>query len=271
MKGFFRAIAKYMKLEWMFIRMNLRTQTTYRMNFFFGFFLNVVWVIGKALYAAVAYALDVPLAGLTADEVLLFIGSGTIVQAIYTAFALVGLQTMLPNAVRSGSLDLLLVKPVSLQFYMSLCYVEFPTMLGDLLGGAGMIAVALSRMTLTVTAGRVLMYLLFLTTSAVTMYCVTFLIQLLVFRHIQTSGISQISGELGEINRLPMHIYPRRIRTMLLIFPPILLFSNIASMYLVGQLSPLLGIWAVLAPAMLFTLGRILWKRELRHYSSANG
>ena len=59
----------------------------------------------------------------------------------------------------------------------------------------------------------------------------------------------------------------QRIGTFLL---PVFVITNFPGLFLMGELSPLLMAWGIIAPILFFGITRLVWKRAVRNYSSAS-
>jgi ABC-2 type transport system permease protein len=208
---------------------------------------------------------------LSADDVLLFSGSFMFVNSLYVSLFLVNLIVTLPNGIRNGTLDLLMTKPISLQFYISTYFIEIPTIVAGILGGIVMIIAAVIRLGLHLNPLTLLGYVFFLFNSVFTMYLFMFLLHLFSFTAVRVGALHEIASSLSDMNRIPVSAYGKVFRNIFIYTIPILLFGNPAPMFLTGRLSVPLGLWSVFVTILLFILSRVLWKAALRRYSSANG
>lgn len=266
----FKSIKKYFYIHCLFFKNCLMSQMEYRFNFFSGILVDMLFLFDKVIYAIIVNALDISINGMKSDEVLLFIGSYSIILSIYCAFFLVNLNITLPNSIKNGDLDILITKPISTQFYVSTSYVEFATMIPDLIGGIIISVVACNRLQLDVTFFEIIGYIFFVFTSVMTIYSIYFFIQLISFYITETSALAGILNSLLDINNIPFRAYGKVFRYILTYVFPVLLFGNIAPLFLLGQLDNLTLIWSILVPIVFFMLGKTGWKNIIRKYTSAS-
>jgi ABC-2 type transport system permease protein len=114
-----KEIKKHLILWGILMKNSLMGQLEYRMNFFTGIAMELGYFLAKIVYMIVVYKTGVPINGLTPDEVLVFFGSYMIATGPYAGLYMMNLFGI-GRQVQSGELDLLLVKPVSLQFILTL-------------------------------------------------------------------------------------------------------------------------------------------------------
>ena len=163
-KGSFGKIAeravRYGRLLGVFLKMSLMSQLEYRANFAAGVAVETGWMLIKLLYVAVIYRAGTNIGVLTPDHILLFIGVYVLLTGVYMLYY--GNFTSLSTMVREGQLDMYMVKPVSLQFLVTLQKLDISLLLPDFVAGVAMIAIGWQRAGLPVTAGAVAGFIFFL-------------------------------------------------------------------------------------------------------------
>ena len=152
-KGSFGKIAeravRYGRLLGVFLKMSLMSQLEYRANFAAGVAVETGWMLIKLLYVAVIYRAGTNIGVLTPDHILLFIGVYVLLTGVYMLYY--GNFTSLSTMVREGQLDMYMVKPVSLQFLVTLQKLDISLLLPDFVAGVAMIAIGWQRAGLPVT------------------------------------------------------------------------------------------------------------------------
>ena len=136
-KGSFGKIAeravRYGRLLGVFLKMSLMSQLEYRANFAAGVAVETGWMLIKLLYVAVIYRAGTNIGVLTPDHILLFIGVYVLLTGVYMLYY--GNFTSLSTMVREGQLDMYMVKPVSLQFLVTLQKLDISLLLPDFVAG----------------------------------------------------------------------------------------------------------------------------------------
>lgn len=263
-----KTFRRYARLLCVFAKYSLMSQLEYRLNFIAGVAVETGWMLIKLLYVAVVYRAGVRIGVLTADHILLFIGTYVLMTGFYMLYYTN--FTSLSGMVREGELDMYLVKPVSLQFMVTLRRLDISLLLPDFIAGIFMIAAGWRRAGLPVSAGTIAGFLFFLLCGNLLTYSLFLLPNLLCFWIVSTRGIADLTAAVWDFNNMPQLIYGKwmqRIGTFLL---PVFVITNFPGLFLMGQLSPLMMAWGVIAPVLFFFLSRAVWKRAVRNYSSAS-
>ena len=133
--GYLATVKRYGRLLYVFARFSLMSQLEYRLNFAAGVAVETGWMLIKLLYVAVVYRAGVNIGILTPDHILLFIGIYVLMTGFYMLYY--GNFTSISQMVREGELDMYLVKPVSLQFFVTMKRLDLALLLPDFVAGSG--------------------------------------------------------------------------------------------------------------------------------------
>ncbi|MGO4182078.1 ABC transporter permease [Paenibacillus sp. MCAF9] len=265
----FKIARKYLRLYGMFIKNCLIAQMEFRGNFVMSLLVESVYLLAKLLYVLVVFRTDLHVEGIPPEGLLLFIGLHTVVTGIYVGLFFTNFMKI-PEYIKDGSLDLMITKPVSLQFMASLRYVDLALPIPDILVGFTMIGIGWHAMDIPLSFVQLAGFALMLLVSVVITYCLMIIPALLSFWFVQTGAMSDIAHSAWDANNFPMAIYPvwvRRIGTFVI---PLFLITNFGPMFLLGQLSWLYAGLVLIGSLLLFAAIRLLWKRAVKGYSSAS-
>ncbi|QJC51168.1 ABC transporter permease [Paenibacillus albicereus] len=262
-------LRKHLALLLQFAKLSLMTQMEYRANFFAGIFVESMFLLAKLLYVLVLYRTQLAVGDLTPDLILLFMGTHILMTGIYMGLFFNNFARLIED-VRTGMLDLLLVKPVSLQFVASTRLIELGMPIPNLIAGTAMVAIGWQRAGLPATVGTVGGYLLLLLLGTAVTYAVMIVPALLSFWFVQTSAASEISYAVWDANNMPFALYGKWIQRIGLFILPVFLITNFGPLYAMGKLQGPLLLWGLAGPPLLLLLVRLVWKRALRSYASAN-
>jgi ABC-2 type transport system permease protein len=269
MAHLFPEIRKHWRLWLAFLRSGLAAQLEYRANFITGVAMEIGYLLVKLMYVLVVYRAGVSIQGLSPDEVLLFSGCFVLMTGFYAGIIMLNLFAV-RNAIRDGSLDLYITKPVSLQFLLTLRRSDLGLLLVDGVAGAAMIITALVRLGTTIDYWRLIGFAGYLACAGLVAYGIWVIPALLSF-WFPGANFAGFMDVFWDFNSLPMGIYNRLVQNIGLYALPIFLITNIPALYLLNRMTPLLSLWGVLAPFILFWLSRLVFKRALRRYESASG
>lgn len=263
-----KKIGRYLKLMGVFAKYSLMSALEYRINFVAGVTVEMGWMIIKLLYVAVIYKAGTNIGILTPDHILLFVGTYVLMTGIYMLYF--GNFVSLPGMVQQGELDLYIVKPVSVQFLVTMRRLDFAFLLPDFVAGVAMIVLGWHLAGLPVGVVPIVGFLFFLVCGCLLTYSMFLLPYILSFWIISVGGIVDISNALWDFNNMPSMMYGkwfRRIGTYIL---PVFVITNFPGLFLMGELSVWACAWGAGVPVLFFVLSRILWKFSLKKYSSAS-
>ncbi|CAJ1315985.1 ABC-2 family transporter protein [Paenibacillus sp. PK4536] len=269
MQMIWKEAKRYSRIYGRFMKFSVMSQMEYRTNFITAFLIETAYLLIKLLYAILPYQVGTDINGWSPDAILLYVGVFTIMSGLYSGLFFTNF-TQLPDKVRTGSLDVLITKPISLQFAVTLRQFELGYTIPNVLGGSVMVAIGWSRMGLPVDFYHIGGFIFFIAIGVLVAYSVFLLPQLLAFWTVQTTGVTDMSNSVFETNYVPMAVYDRIIQRLGTFLLPVFVICNFPPMFVMGGLSAGMVWWAVLAPIWLLIIIRVIWRYALRHYSSAS-
>lgn len=261
-------IIKYLKLTGAFAKISMMSLLEYRINFVAGVLVELGWMLIKLMYVAIVYRAGTNIGILTPDHILLFIGTYVLMTGIYMLYY--NNFTSLPGMVQQGELDLYIVKPVSLQFLISARRLDFALFVPNTAAGTVMIIMGWKRAGLPVSFGSVIGFLFFFLCGCLLTYSLFLLPYLISFWTVSVGGLGDMTAALWDFNNMPQLIYNKWVQRIGTFVLPIFVVTNFPGLFLMGELSVGLMVWGVLAPVTFFLIGRIIWRRALKRYSSAS-
>jgi ABC-2 type transport system permease protein len=269
MGEFFREIKKHLLLYLLFAKSSLIAQLEYRANFFITIGVETCYLFSKLLYVIVVFQLGVRIKGWTPDAILLFIGTFVLITAFYTLFFMQNFFN-LPRHIREGTLDMYIVKPVSLQFIATLRQVEFAVPIPNVIGGTVMVVIAWNRLDIAPSFGNIAGYLGIIASGVLVSYAIYLMPQILSFWIVKTGALVEIADKGWDFNNMPMAIYSKWIQRVGMFVIPIFAIFNLPPMFLLKQLNTAYALWIFAAPAIFLFLNRKFWSFAVKHYSSAS-
>jgi ABC-2 type transport system permease protein len=264
-----REIRKHLLIYGLFLKNSLMAQMEYRFNFIGNLSMEVGYLFVKLSYVVVVYRSGVKINGLSPDEILLFIGTFVTLTAVYAGLFMIN-NFRLRGKIKDGELDLLLTKPVSLQFMATLRQADLTIFSVDAVAGLVMVAIAWVRLDIPVSLLAVGGYLGFLAISSLVSYSLFLLPQILSFWLMNTSAIAEVTDSFWDFNNMPMDIYDRWVRQVGVFVLPIFVISNFPPMFVLNKMPSFYLAWAAVLPIILLVAVRLLWRRGLKTYNSAS-
>ena len=264
-----REIRKHLLIYFLFIKNSLMAQMEYRFNFIGNFSMETGYLMVKLSYVVVVYRSGVAINGLTPDQILMFIGTFIALTGIYAGLFMLN-NFGLRSKIKDGDLDLLLTKPISLQFMATLRQADLTIFSVDVIAGGILIVIAWARLAIPVDFYHVGGFMAFIVISALVSYSLFLLPQVLSFWLMNTSAIAEITDSFWDFNSMPMGIYDEWIKQIGVFVLPIFVITNFPPLFVLGKLPPVYLTWSMLLPFLLLALVRIVWTRGLRSYASAS-
>jgi ABC-2 type transport system permease protein len=269
MATLWRELKKHVLIYGLFLKNSLMAQMEYRFNFIGNLAMEVGYLFVKLSYVLVVYRAGVKINGLSPDEILLFIGTFVTLTAVYAGLFMIN-NFSLRSKIKDGELDLLLTKPVSLQFMATLRQADLTIFSVDFIAGGIMVAIAWARLGIPLRLATIGGYVGFLAISALVSYSLFLLPQILSFWLLNTSAIAEITDSFWDFNNMPMDIYNRWIKQVGVFLLPIFVISNFPPMFALGKMPPVYLAWSAVIPVLLLAAVRLLWQHGLKNYSSAS-
>jgi ABC-2 type transport system permease protein len=202
---------------------------------------------------------------------LITFGTHQIIGQLFQAFFYVNISN-LPELVRTGKLDFMLLLPVDPQFAVSTRQFGLDNIVNALVGIA-IVVFALAKMHVTPGPLQILMYIPAVGMGVAIHYSVMFFLASISFWIVRAQGLIYGYYNLFNIARYPDSIFGRGVfRFVFSWIIPVIVVANIPAR-LLGRIfdAPLPLLAHLLGAAMLAVgLSRAFWHFALRRYSSAS-
>jgi ABC-2 type transport system permease protein len=259
---------RYFRLYLYFLRFSFSKAMEFRVDFFFRVFMDVIYYVVNILFFKVIYLHTPMLGGWTEDQMMVFVASYLLVDAIsMTVFSTN--MWWLPFYINRGDLDYYLIRPVSPLFFLSLREFSANSFL-NLLMAFAILGWSLFNYQAPFGGGDVLLLLLLLINGTLIHYCLQMLMVMPVFWTQSSRGFMDLFYSLGLVMERPHRIFQgwlRKLFTTLLPFAliasyPAQLFLETFHWQTFAHLAVVSGaLWAIML---------MVWKRALKSYASAS-
>jgi ABC-2 type transport system permease protein len=265
-----REFKRYLVIYWMFIKNSLMSQMEYRVNFIISACVQLAHMGIKLTYVIVLYNVGININGFTPDEMMIMIGTYSALSGVFVSFFLINFGS-LSSHIKSGGLDTLIVKPISLQFMVTLRHVDLAFAAVSLVVGGTMVGIGWYRADVAFTFVNLIGYIGFTLWGLFLTYSVFLIPNIISFWTVSVNGISQFVNQLWDFNNMPMAIYNGVFKIIGTFIIPVFLITNIGGLFILDKLSPLMIVWSIIAPIFFFILCRVLWNKAMKHYVSVSG
>jgi ABC-2 type transport system permease protein len=261
---------RYFEIYGIMLRNSLIREMSFKANFVLWMLVEVLWFCGQIFFFGIIFGQVDRIGDWTKWEVVLLVGTHQMIAQLFQAFFFVNLSNI-PELVRTGKLDSLLVLPLDSQFAVSTKQFSLDSVINGLLGGV-VVLVSLSRLGIVPSATSVAIYLVALGFGVAIHYSIMLSLAAVSFWIIRAQGLVYGYFNFLNIARYPDVIFPRLFRFVFGWIIPVVIVANIPARLLIKPLGQpgWLMFHLVLAAAIAFWLSRIFWHFALRHYSSAS-
>ena len=252
------------------MRNSLIREMSFKANFVLWMLVEVLWFCGQIFFFGIIFGQVDRIGDWTKWEVVLLVGTHQMIAQLFQAFFFVNLSNI-PELVRTGKLDSLLVLPLDSQFAVSTKQFSLDSVINGLLGGV-VVLVSLSRLGIVPSATSVAMYLVALGFGVAVHYSIMLSLAAVSFWIVRAQGLVYGYFNFLNIARYPDVIFPRLFRFVFGWIIPVVIVANIPARLLIKPLGQpgWLMFHLVMAAGIAFWLSRIFWRFALRHYSSAS-
>jgi ABC-2 type transport system permease protein len=252
-----------------FWRINLAEELQYRANFVASILGTVFYMATALLTLALFFRHTTTLGGWDYWEIVVLLGVFNALSGVIETVLRPGIG-QLAGEVRSGELDLVLVKPVDAQGYVSFRRLDV-WRITDVVLGLALSGYALARLGRVPSLAQIAAFGLTLLAAAIVVYAIWVTLMSMAFWFVSVENIAVLFDSLFEGARYPVSAYPGALRFLFVYLIPIAWTTTIPASALTGRLRPEIGLLAALVAALAFALARALWRAALKRYAGASG
>jgi ABC-2 type transport system permease protein len=261
---------RYLEIYTIMLRNSLIREMSFKANFILWMLVEVLWFCGQIAFFSIIFGQVDQLGDWSKWEVVLLVGTHQIIAQLFQAFFFMNVSNI-PELVRTGKLDSLLLLPVDSQFAVSTKQFGLDSILNALLGGV-VVIVSLVQLHVVPTVTSVFLYLIALAFGVAIHYAIMLTLAAVSFWIIRAQGLVYGYFNFLQIARYPDVIYPRAFRFVFGWIIPVIIVANIPARLLIKPLSEPLWLMChlTIAGGLALFISRTFWNFALRRYSSAS-
>ena len=261
---------RYIEIYSIMLRNSLIRELSFKANFLLWMVVEVLWFLGQILFFSIIFGQVDRIGDWTKWEVVLLVGTHQIIAQLFQAFFFVNVANI-PELVRTGKLDSLLVLPLDSQFVVSTKQFGLDSIVNALIG---VFVVVLSLVRLGVAPGplAIVLYLVALAFGVAIHYSIMLSLAAVSFWIVRAQGLVYGYFNFLNIARYPDVIFPRVFRWIFGWIIPVIIVANIPTRLLIKSLGQpgWLMFHLIAAGTIAALLSRFFWRWALQHYSSAS-
>jgi ABC-2 type transport system permease protein len=244
----------------------IAAELEYRINFILAALTSLGNLSGSIFGLFLFYRTGYTFQGWRWEEALIVLGIFTLLQGFSSTFLAPNLNRIVDH-VQKGTLDFVLLKPISSQFWLS-THTLSPWGLPDLIFGVILIGYAGGRLGITLT--NYLISAIPLVFGLGSLYSLWFMLGATSIWFVKIYNVTEVLRGLLEAGRYPMVAYPITYRFFFTFIVPVAFLTTVPAEAMLGRVQ--IG-WIVGAGVLalgLLTITRFFWGFALRFYTSAS-
>jgi ABC-2 type transport system permease protein len=207
------------------------------------------------------------LGGWTFDQALVLYGIYLLIEEFATGFLAYNIGTM-PELIRRGDLDFILLKPANSQMQVSIRHLRIVGLPAYLLA-FGILIYGMIRLG-SLNPLNVIALIGFLACAMLIVYAIWALLHTLAFWLVRIENISQIFFAVFKVARFPIGAFPGAMQVIFTVIIPIAFMTTVPASAAAGILDWRLGVAAPVIALVGLWLSHRFWQFALRHYTSAS-
>ncbi len=174
----------------------------------------------------------------------------------------------LPEDIRIGSMDFVLLRPISSQWYVSTR--RFPlTCVPNLVLALGIVVYAMAELG-TLSVANLALFGVLMGSGALIMYGIWALLLTSAFWLVKVENITELFHAAFSTGRFPVTAFPGWLKLILTVVLPIAFITTVPASAAVGRLDWQLAALSPVIALVMVGLSHLFWQLALRHYTSAS-
>ncbi len=260
---------RYARLWAYLARHSMMAQLAYRGDFLMGLARNLGYIALAVVFYGVLFLRTNSIAGWSQPQILLLFGTLRIVKGILYFFVEDNIGAI-PDGVRSGEMDFVLLKPLSARFLLTCSRVNLGAASNALIG-AGLVAYALRALPPVHGLGAPLAYLALIACAVAIFYNVLFMLMTVSFWTVKVDGLQVLFDEVLNMAGLPVSVYRGALGLLFSYLLPLGVAATVPAGVLIGRQDPIFYLYAPLFAVASGLASRWLWRKAIGSYTSAGG
>lgn len=257
-----------LRVSWLYLKLGVLNELQYRVNFFVSLLQMAIVLVTGLVVLALVYSHTEELNGWTQPELLCVFGIQILMGGLIRS-SIQPNMTRLIEEVRDGKLDFTLTKPEDAQVLVSVREIRIWQVV-DVVSGAIVLGVGLSRITTDVGVLDALAFAVALVLGAVLIYCFWLVLATAAFWVVNMWHAVELFDGIFQTGRWPIGIYPPWLRLGVTFLVPIAFAVTVPAEALTSRLDWQTLVLAVVFSAAAFVLTRRFWRFGLSRYSGAS-
>ncbi len=260
---------RYIRVYRSLWRMSMETLLAYRANFINSTVSSLAWGIFSLISIFLLTSKTSTIYGWSREEIILLTCAYQIMIGVFHTLFSRNFERI-SEIIEYAQLDGYLLKPIDSQFYLSMRWVNFTSIVRIVLG-VGFLYFITRSISLGISMISLLFFFFLLLIGLALLYSIWFIAATLLIWFPRLSNIIDLMFNVSGMTRYPGELYKNASAYLFFVLLPIILIVTTPVKFLFQKTSFIdiseLAIFALL----FFVLSRYFWKFALRFYTSASG
>ncbi|MEL4897047.1 ABC transporter permease [Crocosphaera sp. Alani8] len=261
-----RKVIVYLKVLKLFWGTAIAAELEYRLNFLIAVFSSLTNLAGSIFTLFLFYRTDYTFQGWSWNESLIVLGVFTFLQGI-SATLLVPNLNRIVEQVQQGTLDFILLKPISSQYWLSLRSLS-PWGFSDLLFGLLIIIYASFQLSLNIS--NYFLSIITIGCAIISLYSIWFMLGATSIWLVKIYNVTEVLRGLLEAGRYPISAYPAAYRIFFTFVVPVTFLTTVPAEILLGKNQEIWLLFSGLLAVSLLFVSHCFWQFALKFYTSAS-
>jgi ABC-2 type transport system permease protein len=259
---------RYVRLFTVFFRTSVQTDMEYRADFFSRVIASLLGLLTTVGALSITYSYTDRIRGWTFAQAMILLAVYYLMDGLIEMFIAPNMRQVMQQ-IRDGTLDFVLLKPVSAQFMASFRQVNIWRMV-NVLVGLGLLAYAVVNLAMAIGPAHAVAFVVTLIAGVCVVYSFWLVLVTLCFWFLRVDNIEQIVWQAFEAGRYPIEIYPAWLRGTLTYVIPVAFIITVPAQALAGKVGIGYLIMSLCVGAITLGLSSAFWRFGLRFYTGAS-
>jgi ABC-2 type transport system permease protein len=261
---------RYLEVYWMMVRNSLIREMNFKANFLLWIVVECLWFVGQIIFLEVIYGHVNEIAGWSKWQCILLVATHQIIAQVFQGFFYTNLADI-PELVRTGRLDLMLLQPIDSQFAVSTRRFGLDSLVSALVS-FGVVGVSLTKLGVVPSVTNTVLYLGCVALGLGIHYSILFVLATMSIWIVRAQGLIYGYFNVFNIARQPDTIFRGLFKLIFSWVIPVIIVANVPARILARSFeNPWPGILHLIgATTFVVVVARTFWFFALRRYASAS-
>jgi ABC-2 type transport system permease protein len=263
-------IRRYAKIYKTMLKYALIKSTQYKANFLLEIGVEIGYQATLILFFSILYGNIKEIAGWTYYEVLFLLGLNIIISEWYLALTQIYNLKELPQKIKDGEIDFILLKPMSSLFNLTLSTPYFTSFIASV-AGIYLIVKSVPNLNYTISPMNVLAGLITCISGLIIAYSISVLLTSLAFKFANAERFPQIAqGIIFGYGNNPPEVYQGILKPIFYFLIPVVFIVGIPAETFIREIQWQYVLLSVTLAALFLYVTVRVWNIMIRYYSSAS-